>query len=490
MDQLIPGLAALVEAFRDCFHPQVFSTFQSLDRRLDRLPRPSHHQRGLAGHRPGRQAAPRHRLRRLPLRRLGVGRPGHRPGHLDPHPPGPRRRRLGRRRRHPLPQARGQGRLRRHLPRRRPLVEEAQDLPVRPQLGRAGHRRADPDARRPLLLPAGALAALPQEGAGRATSPAPSPPPSWPGSWPRPTPSGPSGWSATVPTSTRRVLQGRPANLQVIGPLHWKAALYDRPAPRQPKQKGAPRKKGERLPTPKAMIEDTATYPAELMTIAFPKLTRELRVQVIRDVLWYRGSKTDPVMVVLVRDPLGQWRDEALVATDPTCLGGVRDPGILPEMECGTGVLRQQTAPRLARPAGAERAERGAGAPDGVVRGIADDPVVLRGGSWGLARREGPSVVHDEGDADVHGHAGCVTVADVGARDLWRVRRGSALARMHQKAAPQAIGRGLRSESLVGPASRRARRSRMSSSGCSARRRAWASGPGCSCWIAGSTAWR
>ena len=30
MDQLIPGLATLVEAFRDCFHPQVFSTFQSL----------------------------------------------------------------------------------------------------------------------------------------------------------------------------------------------------------------------------------------------------------------------------------------------------------------------------------------------------------------------------------------------------------------------------------------------------------------------------
>ena len=100
-------------------------------------------QRGLAGHRAGRQAAPRHRLRRLLLGRLGVGRPGHRPGHADPDPLGPRRRGLGRRRRHPLPQARRQGRLRRHLPRRRALVEEAQDLPVRPELGRAGHRRAD-----------------------------------------------------------------------------------------------------------------------------------------------------------------------------------------------------------------------------------------------------------------------------------------------------------------------------------------------------------
>jgi len=114
------------------------------------------------------------------------------------------------------------------------------------------------------------------------------------------------------------VLRDRPANLQVIGPLHWKAALYERPAPRQPGQRGAPRKKGDRLPNPKAMIEDGATYPAELVTIDFPKRARELRVQVIRDVLWYKGAKTDPVMVVLVRDPLGQWRDEALVSTDPT----------------------------------------------------------------------------------------------------------------------------------------------------------------------------
>jgi hypothetical protein len=114
------------------------------------------------------------------------------------------------------------------------------------------------------------------------------------------------------------LMQGRPANLQVIGPLHWKAALYRRPDPPRQGQRGRRRKKGDRLPTPKALIEDTARYPAELMEIAFPKVTRELRVQVIRDVLWYRGCQTEPVMVVLVRDPAGQWRDEALVATDPT----------------------------------------------------------------------------------------------------------------------------------------------------------------------------
>lgn len=114
------------------------------------------------------------------------------------------------------------------------------------------------------------------------------------------------------------LLQDRPRNRHVLGPLHGKAALYRLPAPRRPGQRGAPRKKGDRLPNPKALLDDLTTCPAELLAVAFPKQTRSLRVQVLRDVLWYRGCKTEPVAVVLVRDPAGQWRDEALVATDPT----------------------------------------------------------------------------------------------------------------------------------------------------------------------------
>src|SRR5947209_13329819 len=110
-------------------------------------------------------------------------------------------------------------------------------------------------------------------------------------------------------------LRGRPDNLRVIGPPHRKAALYERPGPYG--GKGRPPKKGRRLPAPKAMIEGEAAYPAEVLEVGFPKATRELRVQVIRDVLWYRGAKDEPVTVVLVRDPAGQWRGEALVATDP-----------------------------------------------------------------------------------------------------------------------------------------------------------------------------
>ena len=216
-----------------------------------------------------------------------------------------------------LSQTRGQGRLRWHLPRRRPVVEETQDLAIRLELGRAGHRRADPIPHRSPLLSAGALALYRKKGKDGYQS--------------RPQAASILARKLAEANPDRSfwlvgdnayvnaaVLRDRPKNLQVIGPLHWKAALYDRPGPRQPKQKGASRKKGDRLPNPKAMIEDTATYPAELMTIDFPKQSRELRVQVVRDILWYSGSKTEPVMVVLVRDPLGEWRDEALVATDPS----------------------------------------------------------------------------------------------------------------------------------------------------------------------------
>jgi len=63
------------------------------------------------------------------------------------------------------------------------------------------------------------------------------------------------------------------------------------------------------------MIEDTAGYPGKVQAVSFGSATRRLRVQVIRDILWYAGAKTEPVSLVLVRDVTGQWRDEALLAT-------------------------------------------------------------------------------------------------------------------------------------------------------------------------------
>jgi hypothetical protein len=112
------------------------------------------------------------------------------------------------------------------------------------------------------------------------------------------------------------LLADRPPNVQILGPIRWDAALFALPPPRRPGQKGAPRKRGERLPTPRQMLADTEQYPAEVATVAFARERRPLRIQVIRDVLWYHACKSQPVALVLVRDVQGHWRDTALVATD------------------------------------------------------------------------------------------------------------------------------------------------------------------------------
>lgn len=120
------------------------------------------------------------------------------------------------------------------------------------------------------------------------------------------------GDSAYVNSS---VLRDRPVNLKVIGPIRWDAALYGLPPARQKGQRGASRRRGDRLPTPRQMIEDTARYKAVHKTVEFAGRSRRLRVRVVRDVLWCTGTKTEPVSVVPVRDPKGAWRDEALLAT-------------------------------------------------------------------------------------------------------------------------------------------------------------------------------
>jgi hypothetical protein len=114
------------------------------------------------------------------------------------------------------------------------------------------------------------------------------------------------------------VLRDRPANLQVIGPLPLKAALYRPPGAPQPRRRGRLPKKGERLPTPKEMLALPEEFVASEQAFALPSGEKVLRVQVLRGVLWYTGCQEERVAVVLLRDPSGAWRDEALLSTDMT----------------------------------------------------------------------------------------------------------------------------------------------------------------------------
>src|SRR5262245_28021017 len=137
------------------------------------------------------------------------------------------------------------------------------------------------------------------------------------------------------------VLQDLPDNVVVIGPLSKKAALYLPAMAKVQGQRGAPRKKGLRLPTPGQLLgtpellkEMAARHAEEFALVSslnalgwearqekltLPKAEKVLRVQTLRGVLWYHACKQRPVTVTLLHDPQeakqGRWRDEVLVST-------------------------------------------------------------------------------------------------------------------------------------------------------------------------------
>jgi hypothetical protein len=110
----------------------------------------------------------------------------------------------------------------------------------------------------------------------------------------------------------KHLLQRRAANVQVLGPICWKAALYEAVA-----EPVRGHRYGKRLPTPAELLTDDQQWPAQTMRIRFKNdCQRQLEVKVIREVCWYTAAGPAAVQLVLVRDPKGEWRNEALVCTD------------------------------------------------------------------------------------------------------------------------------------------------------------------------------
>jgi hypothetical protein len=112
----------------------------------------------------------------------------------------------------------------------------------------------------------------------------------------------------------KHLLRRRPANVEALGPTHWQAALYEALA-EAPER----RKHGCRWPAPREVRADDRHWPPERRAIAFKSgAGRESEFKKIAGACWYAAAGPRAVQVVLAHDPLGQWRDEALVRTDVT----------------------------------------------------------------------------------------------------------------------------------------------------------------------------
>jgi len=112
-------------------------------------------------------------------------------------------------------------------------------------------------------------------------------------------------------------LRRLPNPICMVTRLRLDAALY-KPAPtRKPGKKGRPRLKGTRLPTLEHILGDKKTV-WKKVTIRdwYGEKRRQIEI-VSRTAVWYHSGKPPlPIRWVLIRDPKGKFRSQALLCTD------------------------------------------------------------------------------------------------------------------------------------------------------------------------------
>jgi hypothetical protein len=104
----------------------------------------------------------------------------------------------------------------------------------------------------------------------------------------------------------------------MITRLRLDAALYE-PAPeRRPGQRGRPRKKGARLPSLEQVLGDAETvWQRVVVHNWYGERAREIDIVSNTAVWFHSGKPALPIRWVLIRDPQGKFKSQALLCTDP-----------------------------------------------------------------------------------------------------------------------------------------------------------------------------
>jgi len=111
----------------------------------------------------------------------------------------------------------------------------------------------------------------------------------------------------------REVVRGLPERVVFVGPMNMGAALYD-PPPAKGKQPGRPRKKGERLLSPRQLVAArNVPWKSYDLVLYGREVTVLIKTQAC---LWYRVAGGRLVRMIVTRDPKGRVEDRAYFVTD------------------------------------------------------------------------------------------------------------------------------------------------------------------------------
>ncbi len=111
---------------------------------------------------------------------------------------------------------------------------------------------------------------------------------------------------------------GLPQPVTVVTRLRLDAALYDPAPPRTPGQRGAPRKKGTRQPTLAQRLSDPSTLWATTTVRWYARGTRTVKLATGTAVWYHGGMPIVHLRWVLIIDPQGRFKPQALLCTDVT----------------------------------------------------------------------------------------------------------------------------------------------------------------------------
>ena len=102
----------------------------------------------------------------------------------------------------------------------------------------------------------------------------------------------------------------------VVTRLRIDAALYQPALPRKPSQLGRPRRKGARLPTLQSLLDDPETAWSEVTVDWYHNEKRRVEITAGMAVWYHSGMPSVPLCWVLIRDPEGEFKTQALLCTD------------------------------------------------------------------------------------------------------------------------------------------------------------------------------